>query len=86
MNQALRRLSEIDARAAAAADPPVQADVVCLVRLLTRIIAMHGPAPDGRRCAECAPQRLTLRRRRPAALPCRTRWLIDVVLGSPPSP
>ena len=81
MSQPLRRLSEIDARAAALADPAVQADVVCLVRLLTRIIAMHGPAPDGRRCAECGTQRPAWLRRRPPALPCRTRWLIDVVLG-----
>ncbi|MGH3659198.1 MAG: hypothetical protein ACRDUA_21320, partial [Micromonosporaceae bacterium] len=77
-----QRLAEIDARAAESADPVLQADVVCLVRLISSLLAMHSPTPDGRRCGECEPLRAALlRRRHRPPTPCRTRWLLDVVIG-----
>jgi hypothetical protein len=81
---AMRRLAEIDARAAACDDPLLRSDVVCLVRLLSNLLAMHSPTEDGSRCAECAPVRVVrLKRRERPPTPCRTRWLLEVVLGRP---
>ncbi|MGH3715211.1 MAG: hypothetical protein ACRDT4_17365 [Micromonosporaceae bacterium] len=79
---AVQRLAEIDARAAACDDPALQSDVISLVRLINNLIAMHSPTPDGRICGECEPLRAALLRRRArTGMPCRTRWLLDVVIG-----
>ncbi|MGH3738497.1 MAG: hypothetical protein ACRDT6_23250 [Micromonosporaceae bacterium] len=79
---AIQRLAEIDARAAGCPDPVLQSDVISLVRLISNLIAMHAPTPDGRVCGECESTRAgVLRRRTRTAMPCRTRWLLDVVIG-----
>lgn len=79
---AMQRLAEIDARAATCGDPVLQSDVISLVRLINNLIAMHSPTPDGRVCGECALTRGTVLRRRPrTGMPCRTRWLLDIVIG-----
>lgn len=79
---AMQRLAEIDARAARCGDPALQTDVISLVRLISNLIAMHSPTPDGRVCGECDTARSTvLRRRIRTGMPCRTRWLLDIVIG-----
>ncbi|MGH3662121.1 MAG: hypothetical protein ACRDT1_08750 [Micromonosporaceae bacterium] len=81
-NPSMRRLAEIDARAASCPDPRLRADVLSLVRLIANLIAMHTPTAEGRFCGECARSRDAIRSRghRPP-VPCRTRWLLDVTLG-----